>query len=101
MEQLPQDNYKLSEIRFKQDKDYMDLSAIQLVFANGVESPLFESLGSRDETLKVTTIDTSREITTVRMKLYYGIYYTGLELIDESGDAIVEDHWFDIDSSND
>ena len=35
------------------------------------------------------------------MKLYYGIYYTGLELVDSSGGTIVEDHWFDIDSSND
>ena len=33
----------LSEIRYKQDKDYMELSGLQLAFANGIESPLIEA----------------------------------------------------------
>ena len=41
MDSLPLDNYTLSEYRFKQDKDYMELAAMQLIFANGIETPLF------------------------------------------------------------
>ena len=43
LDSLPLENYTLSEIRYKQDQDYMELSALQFVFANGVESPLVEA----------------------------------------------------------
>ena len=59
---LPTENYILSEIRYKQDKNYMEISALQLVFANGVESPLFEAIDGPNETLKSVTIDTSRKL---------------------------------------
>ena len=79
----------------------MDMSAIQLVFANGVETPLFEAEDAPNETLQVIDIDQTREIRYVRMKLYYGIYYTGLWLIDDTGETIVKDVWFDVGSDLD
>jgi len=39
----------LKEIKYRNYGNYADLTAIQLVFANGVETPLFEaSLYQRD-----------------------------------------------------
>ena len=36
-------DFRLSEIRYKTKENYLDLSAIQLVFANGIETPFFQA----------------------------------------------------------
>ena len=79
-DQIPQEGLILSEIRYKQDKDHMELAALQMVFANGVESPLIEAADAPNEKLKSTAIDISRPVRYVRMKMYYGIYYSALWL---------------------
>ena len=79
----------------------MELSALQFVFANGVESPLVESQDAPNEELKVSFIDTSREIRYVRMKLYLGIYYTALWFEDEQERTILKDEWFNVGVSSD
>ena len=71
------------------------------MFANGVESPLVESQDAPNEELKVSIIDTSREIRYVRMKLYLGIYYTALWFEDEQEQTILKDEWFNVGVSAD
>lgn len=43
-------DWRLKEIRYRNEWNVLDLTAIQLVFANGIETPLFEaSLYARDK----------------------------------------------------
>ena len=64
-----------------------------MVFANGVASPVFEAPEASDDKLRSFTIDTTREIRTVRMFMKYGIYYMGIWLQDDEGETIVKEVW--------
>ena len=64
-----------------------------MVFANGVASPVFEAPDASDDKLRSFTIDTTREIRTVRMFIKYGIYYMGIWLQDDEGETIVKEVW--------
>ena len=91
---IPQENFKLSEIRYKTNNIYIyQLSSWQMVFANGVTSPVFEAPDASDDKLRSFTIDTTREIRTVRMFIKYGIYYMGIWLQDDEGETIVKEVW--------
>ena len=49
--QLPMDNFKLKEVRFKAQNNAGAFTAMQFVFENGVETPLFQTAEAADETL--------------------------------------------------
>ena len=79
----------------------MQLSALQLVFANGVESPLIEAKDGPNEQLYGVMVDTSRPIRYVRMKMYYGIYYSAIWLMDDDGNTIIKQVFMELGKSDD
>ena len=64
-------NNKLKSIRFKHKNDGGALSAIQLAFTNGEESPLFETKMAYEEMLELKTIrvDPKRVISQISIKV--------------------------------
>ena len=69
------DNFKLKEVRFKAVNNGGTLSAMQFVFHNGVETPLFQTEGAADETrdvpqvLKTLPVEDYEEIRYVQMRI--------------------------------
>ena len=98
---MPQKDFVLSEIRYKQDKDYMELSGLQLAFANGVESPLIEARDGPQEQLFGVRLDINRPVRYVRMKMYYGIYYSAIWLMDDDGNTIIKQVFMDLQKPDD
>ena len=70
---------------------------MQLVFANGVESPLFETEGALDNTLNTIEVDPTKEIRFVSMKVSSGAWYSGIRFYsqDQAGivEALVDTEW--------
>ena len=94
MDSIPQENLNLSEIRFKHKGNKYQLSAMQLVFANGVESPLLEAYDAKyGDTRKSFTVDTSREIRYVRVAAKYGVYFNAIWFLDENLETITKEIW--------
>ena len=84
---------KLSAVRYKTYAN--ELAGIKLEFANGLETPLFETDFSRDTdpTLKLVRVDTSRTIRRISLKIDRRECLRGLRLIDRYGEDIVEIVW--------
>ena len=74
--------FRLKAINYKNFLNRFDLSAIQLVFSNGVESPLYASDSSASDTLKTIHINSVRKIAYVSMKIDEGIKFDGLRFYD-------------------
>ena len=73
------------------------LCGIRFVFTNGQKSTLFQTsqpkkLGSIEE-LKTIKIDPSKKIRQVSMKVWNGFAISGMRLIDEEGEHIVDLNW--------
>ena len=71
----------------------MNLSGIQLMFTNGVESPIFESETSRDRELSTVDIDITRTIRKVGLLLSNSHYIFGIKLLDEKNREIIWEEW--------
>lgn len=73
------------------------MSGIQLVFANGVESPLFQAEKAKGgiipDKLQSIKLDTSREIGSVKMGVKYGVYYNAIRVYDRKPTTIVKKVW--------
>ena len=69
------------------------MNGIQLLFASGARSPLFETTNAYKYSLKSFEIDPTKEVRYVRMVIKYGIYYNGLEFFDENEESIVKEVW--------
>ena len=92
------DNYKLTELRYKQYGDYGNLSGLQMVFANGLESPLFETRqAEEEEVLKTLKFENDRQIRLVSMKVDAGRYYHGIKFSDYQNKNIANVTWYDDD----
>ena len=70
---------------------------MQMVFSNGLESPLFETAASADNQLKSLAIDTSRDIRLISMLVDSGRYYHGIRFADANNKIISEVTWYDQD----
>ena len=68
-----------------------------MVFANGVESPMFEAeganSGSRIDSLQSFEIDTTEEIRYIRFAVKYGVYYNAMWLLDDDVGTIKKKVW--------
>ena len=70
------------------------MSAMQLVFENGVESPLLEAYDAKyADTRKSFTIDPAREIRYVRFAVKYGVYFNAIWFLDENQETIAKEIW--------
>ena len=71
------------------------------MFANGIESPLTQAIDGPQEKLKSVLIDTTRPVRYVRMKMYYGVYYSAIWLMDDDGNTIMQKILMDLKKSDD
>ena len=92
---MPSKDLNLKEFRYKHFDDKNALTAIQFLFENGKESPLFGMASSNDDSLKTINIDTTREIRYVNMRVEKSYKYTGLRFADLNNITIVEESWVD------
>ena len=70
------------------------MSAMQLVFENGVTSPFLEASNAKYSDIeKSFTIDTSREIRYVRMATKYGVYFNAVWFLDDDYETIAKEVW--------
>ena len=70
------------------------MSAVQLVFKNGVISPLLEANNAKYSDMnKSFTIDTSKEIRYVRMATKYGVYFNAIWFLDDKYETISKEVW--------
>ena len=95
LREMPTANYALQQVRFKQFDNIDALSAIQLYFKNGNESPMFGVSSSSDHTLQTIDIDTTRDIRYVSVKIKGRYPYTGLRFLGENEQLITEYSWDD------
>ena len=71
----------------------MNLSGIQLMFTNGVESPIFESDTSRDRELTTIDIDISKSVRKLGLLVSNSNYIFGIKLLDEKNREIIWEEW--------
>lgn len=73
--------------------DHRRLHGIQLGFANGTETPFFTGMDTGEEETVITLdVDPAREISGISMKRWRDTL-SGLRLLDEDGDYIVDYTW--------
>ena len=63
---------------------------MQLVFSDGIESPMFEVEGAVDEEVKTIDIDTARVIRYISMHIYSDNSMDAIRLLDEDLKVIAE-----------
>ena len=85
-------------INFKCLNNNDKLTAIQIVFANGIETPLFEHRrhkGKAGQELRTIDVDSTRWIKQVSVKVCLGCItsFCGLRLVDEHGSFIIDTIW--------
>ena len=85
--------FRLQAIRYKHFLNRFDLSAIQLVFSNGVESPMYATDSSATDTLKTIHINSVRQIGYLSVKIDDGIKFDGLRLYDKQMTYIADVTW--------
>ena len=84
----------LSEVRYKHKNNKYQMSSVQLVFENGVISPLLEANNAKySDTSKSFKIDPSREIRYVRMATKYGVYFNAMWFLDDDYQTIAKEVW--------
>ena len=92
-------DYILSQIRYKNLNTSNKLAAMQLVFSNGLESPMFAVEGAPSDEVKILEIDTSRTIRYVSMSIHSDNSINGLRLLDEDQEVIAttasDEQWSD------
>ena len=91
-EELYQTDFQLSAINYKQFSDFYSLSAIQLVFSSGVQTPLFASNAAQWDELKTIEIDIQHTIKYISLR-YNQVAYEGLRLYDEEQLYILDQTW--------
>ena len=83
---------------YKSQGKYDGLTGISLLFEGGLDSPLFETEYANqhpyDHPPATITIDTSRTIRYVSMRMYAVTKYGGIRLFDDQMDYIVDETWF-------
>ena len=86
---------KLKAIRYRNVNGVGYLSDIQLQFSHGVQTPLYEANDSRlyGWVLKTVPVDLGRTVRKVSVKVVFGSCFKGLRLLDDYGDAIVNEVW--------
>lgn len=63
------------------------------MFDDTSESPLFESNEASNTVIQSFSVDTSKEVKYVRMRVYNGDNYEGLQLFDKDNDLIADLQW--------
>ena len=88
---------KLCQIGFKTNG--MNLSGIQLMFTNGVETPLFEAANAVNKELQTFDIDITKRIKKIGILVSNSNYIFGIKFIDEKNREIL-DEWWQMDNDN-
>ena len=92
----PASDMALTTIRIQErmtSKGHARLHGIQLAFSNGVETPFYKGFNTGQEEHVVTIdVDPTRVISGISMKTWND-NLTGLRLVDEEGDYIVDYTW--------
>ena len=86
---------KLKAIRYRNVNDVGYLSDVQLQFSHGVQTPLYSAgdSGRYGWALKTVPVDPTRSVRKVSVKVVFGSCFKGLRLLDDYGDAIVNEIW--------
>ena len=82
---------KLCQIGFKTNG--MNLSGIQLMFTNGVETPLFEAANAVNKELQTFDIDITKRIKKIGILVSNSNYIFGIKFIDEKNREILDEWW--------
>ena len=88
---------KLSQIKYKCAHGAYGLTHIQIVFNNGMESPIYEDKSNpwrNDSEMQTLEIDTTRVIRRVGFKISHGCF-RGIELQDDKYKEIARVVWLD------
>ena len=98
---IPLDNFRLSKFKYKilpfdSYEDSSGLGGVQLVFANGAESPLFENPLSINNSLFTFTFNPEDEIRSVSMKMKGNNIYTGIRFFNQYDEAIFANDWSEL-----
>ena len=91
-EELYASDFALSAINYKHYSDSFGLSGIQLVFSNGITTPLFESKAAEFDELKTVKINPLRTVCYISWR-FNGVAYEGLRLYDESNSYVLNLTW--------
>ena len=83
------------QITYKNFEDRGRLTAIELLFSNEVETPLYEDEGYRQEDFmwKFIDVDPNRQIRSISVRSDVAGWIFGLRLMDENGVNIVDENW--------
>ena len=83
------------QITYKNFEDRGRLTAIELLFSNEVETPLYEDEGYRQEDFmwKFIDVDPNRQIRSISVRSDVAGWIFGLRLMDEDGVNIVDENW--------
>ena len=83
---------QLEKISYK-TRQLNRLAGIQLFFTEGFISPLFQTKNAQDNEVKSILVDTTKQIRSISLLIYTGVYYEGIRLFDEQGNAVVDVQW--------
>ena len=83
------------QITYKNFEDRGRLTALELLFSNEVETPLYEDEGYKQDDFmwKFIDIDPSRQIRSISVRSDVAGWIFGLRLMDENGENIVDANW--------
>ena len=87
------DTTTLTGLRYKQRDDAHELSGIQIIFSNTDLSEMFESPNSVNETSRNIQVGQYERITEVKVEVLDEQFLLGLQMIDETGQFIVNEKW--------
>ena len=91
-EALYASDFQLAAINYKQFSDFYSLSGIQLVFSNGIATPLFQSTAAEWDELNKVELDATRTVRYISLR-FNSVAYEGLRLYDEAEDYILDLTW--------
>ena len=71
------------------------MNSIQMVFKNGVESPLFKGIANQldEDDLRVINIRRSEKIRHVSMLVDTAMWYSGIRMYDEEFSLLIDEIW--------
>ena len=83
------------QITYKCFEDRGRLTAIEILFSNGVETPLFEEEGYKDSNFewKFIDIDPNKPIRKISVRSDVAGWIFGLRFINADGENIIDENW--------
>ena len=90
------DDWRLSQIKYKRNRDQFSLSYLQFVFNSGYEAPPCMAKRAREtDELVVVDIDHRRKVTGVQVRMFEKDgKIEGMRLIDDEGQYVFDETWY-------